>query len=46
MELAMNGLTAALLVNAILAVVGACVIGLNASHRCIYNGKHDAARRR
>ena len=46
MEFAGNGLTAALIANVMLAVVGACVIGIKAAGRRIYNVKHDAARRR
>ena len=43
MELAMNGLVA---VNALIALAGACVTGFIAARERIYNGEHDAARRR
>ena len=45
MGFAMNGLTAVLMVSALIALAGAGVIGRITVRERIYNGKHAAARR-
>jgi hypothetical protein len=46
MELMMYGLIAVLMANALAALGGVCASGLIGGRERIYNGQHDAARRR